>query len=65
MDKEKFLEMFAQCVKDGNIVLVLEENYEYDNYKDIYPRLFIYNSNNEEIYDSRDKFINMGVSVKC
>lgn len=64
MDKEKFLEMFKQCIEDGNIVIGLEKDYDYDNYVDIYPRVFINNLNNEEIYDSGSKLKYMGFSIK-
>ena len=64
MSKEQFLEMFRQCVEDGNIVIGLEKDYDYDNYVDIYPRIFINNLDNEEIYDSRNTFKHMGFNIK-
>lgn len=63
MNKAEFLELFKQCVEDGNIVIGLEKGYEYHNYLDIYPRVIIKNIDNEEVYDSKSDLKDMGITI--
>lgn len=62
--KEEFLAIFQKCIEDGNIVIGLEKEYNYDSYINIYPTINIYNPKTKENYDSGEKFKYMSISIK-
>lgn len=64
MNKEEFLTMFRKCIEDGDIVIGLEKENDYDNYINIYPSINIYNSKIKESYNSEEMFRFVGISIK-